>query len=554
MESTCERIEGAAPGESAAEGQLLRPWIIRLIEFWGWPVLCSGPARLGLLAAVAGICLARAYIGLYGTQLYSHDAFPLLDGAWRILNGQRPHADFFTALGPLSYFPTVAGLILSGGRAGGFGFGQALVGFIAGLWTYLITRQRLSDVPAVLACLAGVLIATAPFSLDRYPFVMTPDTTYNRYGYALVSIILIELFSKRKDGSGRGEFMGGVSTGAILVLLLFLKVSFFGGAALAVLCLLWCRAQTRSRFWGLAAGFFAVSLLFLIYLRFDLAPMARDLSIAALAKHVNPRWYSVDKVFEHALALMVFAAAASGLIAGARRRSARSMIIAAAVIVVLGVFFLFTSFEGAGFPLACILVILIIDRLNPRLEEIPDSRRFAYAVVLGWGAVFIISSLASSGMGLTAALAQRVWIAGPHWQSRHHERLNSPILNGFIPVADDESYLSFVNDGLALVNRYRQPWDTVMSLDFSNPFLYGLGIKPARGGATVLQYNVNFDETHKPAPEWVMGNYSLLMVPVSGSENARTWRAYRQFVESHFHQIGLSKEWRIYRAKGPRTS
>src|ERR1035437_8217272 len=37
---------------------------------------------------------------------YSNDVFLLLDGGWRILNGQVPYRDFYLAMGPLEYMIT----------------------------------------------------------------------------------------------------------------------------------------------------------------------------------------------------------------------------------------------------------------------------------------------------------------------------------------------------------------------------------------------------------------------------------------------------------------
>ena len=75
---------------------------LKFLRFWSYPIL-SSPARWLLLIVVAIVCLARAWIRLKGMQAYSHDAFLLLDGAWRMLNGQRPYIDFFTNVGVLAY-------------------------------------------------------------------------------------------------------------------------------------------------------------------------------------------------------------------------------------------------------------------------------------------------------------------------------------------------------------------------------------------------------------------------------------------------------------------
>src|ERR1039458_7597176 len=79
-----------------------------------WPAWAAGKTQLLLNhrvwsnrifllflgAAMLGVCMIRAYIGLATMRIYSHDAFVFLDGGWRLLNGQIPHRDFYSDLGP----------------------------------------------------------------------------------------------------------------------------------------------------------------------------------------------------------------------------------------------------------------------------------------------------------------------------------------------------------------------------------------------------------------------------------------------------------------------
>ena len=75
----------------------------------------------------------------------------------------------------------------------------------------------------------------------------------------------------------------------------------------------------------------------------------------------------------------------------------------------------------------------------------------------------------------------------------------SLVLAGF--RSDEPDYVDFVNDGLALLRQHRAQNETVMSLDFSNPFSYALGIPPAQSGATTLHYRTNFSDAHHPSAE-----------------------------------------------------
>ncbi len=73
----------------------------------------------------------------------------MLDGAWRLQNGQTPHLDFYTPLGPVMYLLSELGLRLSHGGAEGLGYSQAITGGLLGIWTYWLTRRRLRPFPAI---------------------------------------------------------------------------------------------------------------------------------------------------------------------------------------------------------------------------------------------------------------------------------------------------------------------------------------------------------------------------------------------------------------------
>ena len=110
--------------------------------------------------------------------------------------------------------------------------------------------------------------------------------------------------------------------------------------------------------------------------------------------------------------------------------------------------------------------------------------------------------------------------------------------------------MSFVNDGIDLVQRNRRPGDSLTSLDFSNPFSYSLGMKPVKGGMVDLQYRTNFDDFHAPSPERLMAGATLVMVPRAFSDGTLTMsvpRIFGPYLESHFHRIGESQQWRLYR-------
>jgi hypothetical protein len=531
---------GEAPPEPAPSD--LERLAARFVALWSYPFLGSWVVRLALLAALASLCLVRTYIGLSGIVVYSHDAFGVLDGAWRILNGQTPHADFYTPLGPLIYLATAFGLLLSHGGAEGAGYSQALCGGLLGLWTYRLSRHRLGHLPAILLCLTVVLLSINPSPVGEPP-ARTSCMAYNRYGYALVTLLLVEGFAARDPERRRSEFWGGVSTGAILALLLFLKISYFVGGAALVAAIIPCRKQVKERWAGIAGGFLPVSFVFCAYLGFNLVPMWNDLRMVSGAKSARISWFIVDNLYlPVAFYLGFIFASARFLWFGGARPAARAIGIAGVAVCLAGIFLLSTNFQFYGLPLHAMAAILVLQQIAAHPPS-ASSHKLKHAGLLLWGSLLVAGDLGYEALGLGFG----AW--GRHsWEETAGSSFHAVVLGGFRTF--EASYVDLVNDGLALLNQHRRPDDTVMSLDFSNPFSYALGMRPAPGGATTFHYRGNFNDAHHPAPDRLFGGASLVMNPVVPTEKglARSVpRIYGPYLEEHFDLIGESKGWRIYR-------
>jgi hypothetical protein len=254
------------------------------------------PRRLfaAFFAGLALICGATALMGAVPTRLFGHDIFFLLDNGWRVINGQRPHVDYYSPWGPVTFLITAAGLEISGNSVNGIGYGNALAAFIMGSWTFYVAKNRLTpSLRLLLSFLLAVLVA-APYPLGYSPFLSSHAMVYNRYGYALLGVIVLETFrSSGGDGQDAGEeWIGGISTGIALSLTLFLKASFFLVAvAVVVILSAFFRRLAVRRIAGLCLGGFLAALGMLAYLHFDALAMLSDLRMAAGARteSLDPR-------------------------------------------------------------------------------------------------------------------------------------------------------------------------------------------------------------------------------------------------------------------------
>jgi hypothetical protein len=514
----------------------------RFIRLWNKPLLGHPAIRTALLIVIVLLCLVRAYTGLSGIQVYTHDAFGALDGAWRVLHGQKPHADFYSPLGPIIYLSTAFGLMITHGGAEGFGYSQALCGMLLGAWSYLLSRRRLGHFPAILACLTVVLLSINPTSVGEPP----PSTScmpYNRYGYALVALLMIESLAAPERTDDRVHLLGGLSTGLVLALLLFLKFSFFVAAIGLTAVLVPCRKQSRERLLGILGGFALLFLLFWAYLGFTLRPMWNDVRMVAGAKSPRMTWFIVNNLYLGVACYLAFIFTTAHRISkDGAVQLARAILIAGVAICAGGIFLLSTNFQFFGLPLNALMVILVLKQLAG-CAPFDRANLRQYALLLLWGGAIVGWNLTYESLGLAFSVYQKM-----DWETTPNSAFDAPVLAGFRSC--DRPYVDLVNDGLRLVNRHRRSGDTIMSLDFSNPFSYALGMAPAPGGATTLHYRGNFSDQSHPAPEFLFGRASLVIVPVVPTDKGLAKsvpRIYGPYLAAHFQLIGQSAGWRLYR-------
>jgi hypothetical protein len=524
-------------GSSVSSNALLA----RFITPWNFPALDYLPIRALVATLVLGVCFIRAYVGLWGSRIYTQDAFSMLDGAWRVINGQRPHLDFYTGLGPVTYLITAAGVIIAKGNAAGLAYGQALFGCVAGLWAYLLCQRRMRSVATILVSVIVVLMAIVPTTIGDIPAGITPATTYNRCGYALVALLMIEALSARRPGRGRDEFIGGLSTGIVLGTLLFLKISFFMGAGFLLLALAPLRKQTRGRWYGIAAASGITVLAFAWYLRFDLAAMYNDLLTVAHTKHVKLGGYLAKDVIVSACPFLLFTDLISRTAASRWDRNAIQL--AGLGVCLAGFFFLLTSWQFYGLPLNSVMAILLLDRTVPESAPVTPVPGLRFSILL-LGSFFALIYIGSEAAGLNYALSEKL-------KQTPHTGFTAPTLVGFNSTVEHD-YVEYVNEGCNLLQLHRRPEDTVLSLNFTNPFSFALRMKPPSQGTTWLQYGTDFDDVHGPAPERIFGDASLVMLPKIFSDGTlpdTVPRIYGPFLKQHYALAAESPNWWLYRRK-----
>ena len=507
-------------------------------------------------------CLLR--VGGRGLPIliHGHDLMCTLDGGWRVLNGQRPYIDFYPGFGPLMHLLAAAGLWLSHYSAPGLAYTTAMMGFVIGLWTYAIARGRMSPPGALLTGWFCALLVLAPFNLGDDFRHLTEAEVYNRYGFALTAIVLIECFGPAARRPAK--MWAGVSSGVACALLFFLKPTYFLVSAAIVFWACLMRAHARRRLLAASLGSSTVAVCFLLYLR-DLGAIGRDMLLQVQTRSAGSASAALlpstlEGLFPLTMLIGLAWLVGLGVLdesAGDWRswlRAPYRQLACAGIVGVAGILLLSTNFQKTGFPLTAVFGILLGDSIlvHPRIGAFPANRDrtlFRLAVLL-LVALAAAPMAVSNAAGLAYGFVKSYQSDPPDTVLFRTEVLKKLRMQGPSSPWDGTEYATTVNDGLDLLERSSRSDESVFTFDFSNPFSYGLQRRPAPGGSLWMYYGENFNDVHKPSPERILGHADLVMVPKRPWDPDRfqgTWRVYGDFLTGHFVLAAESSRWCMYR-------
>jgi hypothetical protein len=234
-----------------------------------------------VIAFLAGLQL---WVGPIPQNKFGHDTPLLLDGAWRILSGVQPHRDFYSPLGVLNYLVVAQGMKIVGYNAHSLAMANVLIMVSVALLGWVAAKGRLSPSCGLLFSVFAAGVAVCP-SILRFSYTDTTySTIYNRYAYGFLIILSVLLFCPRSTSRDTHSRWDAVFAGLLVALLFFLKVSYCMAALWLVACA--CLAGVIKRPWlaHFTAGAILAAVPFLLYLRFGVLDIYRDLKLAGAAR------------------------------------------------------------------------------------------------------------------------------------------------------------------------------------------------------------------------------------------------------------------------------
>jgi hypothetical protein len=540
----------------------------RFLKVWqGSTAVARARAPIVFFAGLALICGTTALIGAVPTKMYGHDVFVSLDAGWRTINGQRPHADFVSGWGPVWFLAEGLGLAISRRSVNGVGYANAIMALLVGSWSFLLGKDRLVSSTRILLGLFLAALVAAPYPLGNAFFITSHAMVYNRYGYALLGLILQEcLAATFATAANRDEgWMGGISTGAALSLTLFLKASYFfvGIVLIAIISFVLKRLQFR-RLAAIALGFLLLSTCMLAYVRFDALAMLRDLRMAggARAGVLTPALV-LSNALSHASVWLgvVFLVFAAALLSGKRvpRLHALKLLILGTFIFLADIGLLSTNAQFDGFPLCAVFAIMVLNEVTQDQQALTASEAYSgrplYAGVLLLGALLFVPQFTSDLAGLAYGAWKKERPPNPEAVLHFTSPNLAPLLlyDGFAPRSNGRVFTSYVNDGVALLTRETRPDETIVTMDMTNPFSYALERRLPHRGILSPTYHLNLDDAHRPSDDEFFGDANIVMVPKHPALDDVYYsdflKAYEAGLLQRYYLADSTNWWWMYRRK-----
>jgi hypothetical protein len=516
-------------------------------------------SRLVLAILLVLVCAGVAVVGVPRLRIFGHDIFVSLDGGWRVLNGQRPGVDFYAQMGPAYYLLHAAGLRLAGNDARGLGYGSAMATALISCWAFFLLRGRMKPAPFFIACLFLALLAGAPFPLGFTPVQTAFSMKHNRYAYALTGLVLLESFLPQGESNRRQRFAGAFSTGAACALLLFLKISFGMVAVTLAAAALPFRPGRRFVTTGMLAGFAALSVPMMAYLRFDLGAMVREYRLLAAVKAGGLSAYDIaNRIYfdRHEIAPIALMAVLLMLLPGIPARRGFALLLAVTMATLAGTLLMLTNTQPWGLPLLGMAALLLVNEVT---ATVPKGAPRAYvAPLVAMGLMSVGISMALDAAGIVTAMRDKAWGEKPgyRFQEAHMASIQfvdcpEPVLNAWCSMNDNgKNFVGYTEEGLHLVRENARPGESVRGMGMSNPFSYGSLRAPSHGGAVTL-CGTDCSRTVMPPKELLLGDVALVLLPKFPATDRETLglilKAYPELLKTDYYEVAQSVNWILYR-------
>ena len=565
-----------------------RSWLIKFAERFSSIITSeskvgyrrSGIALLAIFTPVAIIECALGAPPIVGPW----NVLLLLDGAWRIVNGQVPETDFYSPIGPMTDLFTAFGMKIAPPSASAITYG---VVFLAALLVPFVWRIAKDRLPWAHALLCTILAGTYLLS-PRPPGHPLRNTgyamIYNRESYVVFLALCLCLFLERRARARWSEYTDGAFAGLLLALLLYWKITYFVAAVGVTIAAAFLIPKLRKFYLAAAVASAGVCAALFLFFRISLPRYLASLVYAVKAQSPDMRYKLLwESLANNAMWIYLFCFCLALLSwkwsqpMTPRSRSktprfaiARIWFVAVALIAATCFIESGNSSQGGGLedPLyftTALIAFELFRRIDRERVAAPGSSdRVAYAASFALLLPLLFGTIILDDV--VSYVYTVAWDCIRRPNTPASQRIDSAQLSDFHVPPGTEHITSYwpardlpahINDGIHLLRRNLHSGESVTTLGYGNPFSFALGLKPARDRILFWDLHVTFDSKNPPSADEFLGNTTVVMVPRLldrskgwGFQTFDTMMAlYGEYLRDHFQEVESTGSWTMYRRK-----
>ena len=498
----------------------------------------------------------RILLGSIGTFNWDYPIF--LDGIWRVIQGQIPHVDFSTPIGPLTFLIGYLGSIFTDLSIHSFDYGIVVVYFLTTYFTFYWSKNYMNSLPSILLTLlvGSYLITTR---IIGYPFYMFGYTSYyNLIGYVFLYIIAINvIFSKKHQKIN--IWSGGVS-GFLVVLSFFIKITFGLGALVFIIIKLLID-RTNIDWWkGFMLGFGICSFSFLYYFNFNVNLVINDylilieasggenniivhlidlLKTSIFAQLTNPHSFILAFIPFISCCLFLYFIYKDTV----RREGNFDFLIYVAFLTLLGIALMITVNQPPEFVVGSIVAVLFFNWLNVKKRFL---NKWPLFFTKNLSLLIILIALMNNSLSLLVG-TYKIFLMD---KSRYSTALNDhKTLKGGFFSKNNQITFEFI-DGLKMLEPYIKENDKITVLGVN---IFSFTLMQNSTSKDLLYWHDGITHSDKTLAKFkkmegtnIFEETTILMIPltmINKPTNAINY--YQNYIDKNFTLFSQSKYWKM---------
>ena len=528
---------------------------------------------LGLSIILGWITYALTILpGITYVNIMTHDTFIFFDGIYRLSQGQVPHLDFHTPIGPLSYLLPYLGFSIVNKFPGSMELSNFIVAMLVLAISIHVLSSRYRVIPSIMALVFLVVLIIMPMNVGSQD--ITHAMYYNRYGWVLLSLLFLFFIEPGKK-SRTQLLVDSICVGILVAMLFYIKITYFVVAAAIFPLMIFSSGFLRQ----VAIYSFALFVMIIIIVELMLPGMhyqyLRDILMAidasgavrnGLLKTIE---LNIDELLLSFLALFFMF----------RVRRINVYEFGYVVLVVLsGLMLINQNAQNTGL-VTVVVLLLWSHEMSSRNDVVingidsPGTQSVLVStVILSLIMLFVSQTLVHRIMGLdefynvaiskskqaqySTSLMDDLFVGERYsylsqvvnkknieelFNEMRVKRRKQPLTQG--------EYLETIEQGLLLMDGINIDGDSVIVFDLANPFSFLLSSRPPTGDYSWLHKGRNISKNNYIMPEKLFKSVRYVMIPKFPMETPVTpflTQTYGSYISNKFNKIADNSYWEVY--------